>query len=729
MQPPADRPPKRAYRFGQFLIDPSERLLLRDDTSIALTPKAFDLLVLLVENAGHLLEKELLMNRLWSDTFVEEANLSNNISLLRKALGEGENGTRYIETIPKRGYRFIADVELPYDATSAARDKTIISVRHQTPELPKVAATPAHSWTRKQLIVGPVAILMGIIAVVIAIGRSPDRTSPPPSIRFVVVPPPGTSLPPRPEPISPSIAPDGTRLAFHVVRGGQQVLAVRSLDALQSRVLAGTEGGRFPFWSPDSRVIAFFAAGKLKKISVTGGPVQTICEAGIGFGGTWNRDGLIVFAPNAASGLFQVPAAGGQPAALTSLQRNERYHHHPHFLPDGRQFLYFAWPDGVYVGSLDRRAPERVLTSDRTAFYSPPGYLVFVQNRTLLAQRFDLDRRAAFGEPVAIGESLAVGPPGGAAFSVSETGLLAYATSPQVSVKLGWVDRAGQPRGTIGPFPFTAYGSVELSPDGTQIAMESRAGANSDFDIWRFELNQRHAMQVTFSAALDRRPIWSPDGRVLLFASGRKEGAGIYQKPAGGDEPEKLLLRSERREEDAIPRPSDWSSKGIVYEQITPETRDMDLWILPRTGDRKPYPLVREPGIQSDAKFSPDAEWIAYTSDESGRPEIFVQRVSKPGVKWRISIAGGSMPRWRRDGRELFYIATDGMMMTVPVAVDGTKFQPGVPQSLFQTGLSLQSPPVRAFNVTPDGQRFLISVSEDPDITPSIVVVSNWQPR
>jgi eukaryotic-like serine/threonine-protein kinase len=695
------------YRFGPFALDPSERLLRQAETPVPLTPKAFDLLVLLVESAGRLLEKGVLMRQLWSDTFVEEANLSNNISLLRKALGESEQGAKYIETVPKRGYRFVAaviELEVAKGATATNPPRTS---KRQT--IGRVAAA---------------AVTLGATAVAIALWLSTSHTPSPAVVRFVVAPPPGTSLPPGGRPIAPTISPDGTRLAFHVIRGGEQFLAVRALDALQAQLVPGTEGGRFPFWKPDGQEIAFFAGGKLKSTALSGGPVKTICDAGLGFGGTWNRDGLIIFASTDHDGLFQVTAAGGTPSTLTSLQNSERYHRSPSFLADGNQFLYFAYPDAVYLGSLDGRAPKRVLTTEQMALVSG-RYILYSQNGTLSAQKFDERRLALVGDRVPIGEDVVIPPPGGAGFSVSDTAL-AYLVRSQVRFSLMWVNRAGQHLATVGPFHFGSYGDVELSPDGTHIAVINAGERFRNSNVWVFESTGRQPSQFTFSAP-NRFPVWSFDGRALVFTSARVGAPGIYEKPVGGVTPEDMVLRSTNVPTPGLPRPSDWSRGGIVYEVTVPATRSTTLWMLPNDGDRKPYPLVREDGNQRDGKISPNGRWLAYTSDQSGRSEVLVQSLSTPELKWNVSTTGGSLPRWRNDGKELFFLGTDGTLMAVAITGDDAAFHKGEPQPLFQTRLSGLPDPLRSFAVAPGGQRFLLSEPDNPDPGRSIVVASYWQ--
>jgi Tol biopolymer transport system component len=578
-------------------------------------------------------------------------------------------------------------------------------------------------WRRAVPFAATAAIAAGIATWAVRPPGSPDATNAH-AVRFAVAAPRGTSFGTREQVISPAISPDGTRLVFRVLRQGQPVLAVRAFDALEAQILTGTEDARFPFWSPDSRIIAFFASGKLKTIGAAGGPIRTICEAAQAAGGTWNRQGVIVFAPGGPVGLFTVPATGGQPSVLTTLQKGETSHRFPQFLPDGRRFLYFAAPGALHLGSIAGGPSIRVLTNDFGGRYAAPGYLLFEQDSALFARRFAADEARLIGEPMKIGEGLLAYPGSGETpFSISDNDVLVYATNPPDNVKLAWVDRAGRSVQMVGPFPFGRYADPELSPNGKRIAVESVPAPRtqmapwSNQEVWVFDLDRGSSSQLTFHPASDEHPIWSPDGSRLVFLSRRPEGEGLYEKVASNEKPEGLLLRG------AGLFPSDWSSNGIVYDSGGP---DADLWVLPLAGDRRPYALVRDASWQAAARFSPDERWFAYQSNELGRPEVFVKSFPPSATKWRVSTDGGSLPRWRRDGKELFYLAADGKLMAVPVASEGPTFRKDVPQPLFQTGLHSLYPRLRSYGVSHDGSRFLITVPEDPSATPSIVVVSNW---
>jgi DNA-binding winged helix-turn-helix (wHTH) protein/Tol biopolymer transport system component len=709
------------YRFGPFHVQPLERRLLRNQAQVALTPKAFDLLLVLVENAGHLLEKDQLIKRVWADAFVEEANLANNISLLRKVLN-GANGVEdYIETVPKRGYRFLADVARVNSSNDDQPDTSGSVLESGSESQPLASAAAAGGgWKSILLASALVAISLAIVAVAVMPRGAAPRPSTP-SLRFTVAAPNGTSLPPPFQPASPALSPNGRRLAFRVLRRGESVIAIRSLDSLDTQVLAGSEGGVFPFWSPAGDELAFFADGKLKKVSLLDGGVQTICDAADGYGGTWNRDGLILFAPSQRSGLWSVRAAGGQPVQVTSLQGSETFHQHPQFLPDGSRFIFFASPDSIYLGSLDGRTPVRILTSHSQARYAPEGFLLFVRDGVLLAQRFDAGRSRVIGDPHPLAEHVPVGgaitrgrPAGGGALSVSENGVLAYKTLKAIGWNLAWFDRSGRPVAPPHALPFGDFVDVEMSPDAKQVAVGHGA------DIWVLDLESGQAKQITFRAAGDRRPIWSPDGQWLAFVSSRREAAGLYRKKITGEGPEELLFAADA---DRLAWPSDWKALGVVFK--TPESGDIRR--LPLDGDRHVDTLARAPVSEPDARLSPDGRWLAYSSAQrrSDRREVFVQSVSRPAT-YRISTNGGKRPRWRADGKELFYLAGDATLMSVPINTASIGLESGAARPLFPTGLASAPEGLQSVGITPDGQRLLMAVPEDPADAQSLVVVSNW---
>ena len=526
-----------------------------------------------------------------------------------------------------------------------------------------------------------------------------------------------------------AVSPDGTRLAFIATSEGRNLLWLRSLDSLSAQALSGTEGAGAaspPFWSPDGRFIGFFAGGKLKKIEASGGPPQTLCDAAASRGGTWNRDGLIVFG-DASGVLYRVSAAGGEPKPVTALDQSrfETGHRWPYFLPDGHHFIYFvrssqAESSGIYVGSLDSNETKRLLLPTAlNAVFAPPGFLVFMRNKTLLAQRFDADGLQLTGEPFPVAEQVAFNMGlGRGAFSASENGVLAFSTGGGDVNQPVWFDRGGKKIGSLGAPGL--YFTVWLSPDERRAAVDVVDTQTGNNDVWLFDARGIPSRFTTHPAS-DSNPLWSPDGSRVVFSSSREGLLNLYQKIESGVGNEELLLKSTDAK-----IANDWSSDGqfIAYQTFHPKTK-WDLLMVPMSGDRQPFAFLQTEFNEHQAQFSRDAKWIAYTSDESGAPEVYVQTFPASGGKWRVSTGGGCQPRWRRDGRELFYIAADRKLMAVDVKL-GSTFEAGVPKALFGAGVLTLTDFRNHYAVTADGQRFLINTTiEGADTTP-ITVVVNW---
>jgi len=531
------------------------------------------------------------------------------------------------------------------------------------------------------------------------------------------------------------ISPDGRQIAFTARDAAGKVLVwVRPLDTLAAQALQGTDGAALPFWSPDSRSLGFFAEGKLKRIDAAGGPVQTLCDAPTGRGGTWNRDGVILFAPSTQGPVYRVASAGGEPVAVTKLTPPQTGHRLPSFLPDGRHFLYVTTGGanlGVYVGAVDSAESKRLLDADSNGLYSSSGDLLFVRQGTLLRQSFDARTLELSGDPTPVAEQVAVGIPLIGAFSASENGVLVYRNGPVSggNMQLAWFDRTGRAVETFGTPG--GYRGVDVSPDGQRIAVHRHDGTGGD--IWLFESARRGTMlRFTFDVSQDNSmPIWSPDGSRIAFGSRRNGKWGLYLKPANGTGREELLFES-----DLAKTPMSWSPDGktIVYWVVDPQTGS-DQWVLPLTGDRKAVPFLQSPFIEQWPQISPDGKWIAYTSNETGRPEIYVRPFPSGEGKWQISTNGGTFPRWRRDGKELFYMGAIslGKMISVKVNPAGATFEYGDPVELFDSGYVTVGHPggdYHPYAVSADGQRFLIPRPEATGgaevAAAPITVVVNW---
>jgi Tol biopolymer transport system component len=534
-----------------------------------------------------------------------------------------------------------------------------------------------------------------------------------------------------------ALSPDGHYLVMRAFGDGAPRLWLRALDSLQSQPLAGTENASYPFWSPDSRWIAFFADNTLKKISVNGGPAQTLCPAR-GQGGTWNRDGVIVFGAFGvpATGLFRVPQAGGVPVQLSKLVLGA--HRMPVFLPDGRHFLYTAiggQENGIYLASVDSKEQRRLVLDESKPEYFD-GHLLFVREQTLMAQPLDPKSLEATGDlfPAGRVEQVASGRnPADYSYSISTQGVLTYQTSAGGGGgrQYLWFDRAGKEVASVGG-AVRSINSFALSPDGKRLVTERMSqGASSDLWITELERSNTEA-RFTFDNSRNTHPVWSPDSSKVVFSSSRGGNYSLYQRAANGPGQDELLLESKNPK-----APWDWSRDGrfVIYMEADPKTKE-DIWALPMTADKKtPIKLasLASEYRETQGQLSPDGRWLAYVSDESGGFEIYVQPFEpaweKPVTgKWKISAMGGTQPRWRSDGRELFYVAPDRKLMSVDIKTAAQTFDWGAPQRLIDSRSDVVGNSTQwGYVPSADGKRFLISAAPGAiDQAPPLTVVVNW---
>ena len=528
-------------------------------------------------------------------------------------------------------------------------------------------------------------------------------------------------------PLDFALSPDGRYIVFVASGDGPQRLWLRALDKTESQPMAGTEGASFPFWSADSRSIGFFATGKLKRIDIAGGPPQALANTSLTISGAWNADGTILFNTTGFAGpLSRVSATGGDPVVVTRLAAGQASHRFPRFLPDGRYFLFWAIgspeASGIYLGSLDGGEPKRLTAADSYGAYFASGMIVFIRQTTLMAQHFDLKRGELTGDPVRLADpvSLATGIGG---FSVSVNKQLAYRFAGRFG-QLRWYDRTGKVVGVAGDLDPNAGLYPALSPDGGRVILQRTVQANSD--LWLMDLIRGGMTRLTFDPSLDSTPLWSPDGTRMAYVSNRKSVFNLYWKPSSGAGAEDLLLETPNNK-----FTNDWSKDGrfLLYTGLDPKT-GRDLWVLPITGnDRKPIMFVKTPFEETNGQFSPDGRWVAYETDESGQFQIVVQPFPVPNAKWQVSTGGGTQPRWRADGKELYFIAPDEKLMAVPVTATDVTFAAGIPAPLFSAPLVRGGGANRQeYAVSRDG-RFLLNQPAEPSTTPPITRILNWNPK
>ena len=523
---------------------------------------------------------------------------------------------------------------------------------------------------------------------------------------------------------SPMVSPDGRLVVLPISSDGKTQLYLRRLDDTAFLPLAGTEGARGPFWSPDSRSIGFFAGGKLKRIDINyanianGGPIAVLADGSAGLGATWNRQGVIVFAPGTSSGLQRVSENGGEatPVTVLNTERNERMHRFPSFLPDGRTFLFNVdGPEGgIFAGSLDARPITRVLTDATQGVYVDPGYLLFIRQQTLMAAAFDVATLEVSGTRQAVSHGLR-----GGQFSIATNGTVAYRSGGDSVVQLWWFTRAGRRDRAVGaPGP---YRQIALSPSGRRVVIQQGVPGftvGADGDLWLMDLITGVHSRLTSDPTHDADPAWSPDERSVVFTSSRTGRSQLFIKD--------LATGVEKPLADIPGR--------VAVDEMTPDGRFVifrtfgrSVHALPMTGDRTPMLLVDTPAyLEDQTHVSPDGKWIAYNADESSRWEVYIAKFPDFSGKRQISNGGGMQAMWRRDGRELYYFTPRGTMMAVTInATDNT--EPAVPRALFQANFNA-SHEVAEYGVTANGERFLVAEPTSRS-EHAMTFVFNWTPR
>ncbi|MGD1098459.1 MAG: winged helix-turn-helix domain-containing protein [Bryobacteraceae bacterium] len=744
--------------FPPFRLDVVNQCLWREGERIALTPKAFSVLQYLVQHAGQLVTQNELLDALWSESFVQPEVLKSHILDVRAALGDDAKHPSFIETMPRRGYRFIAKVQECVESELASSAEPKIVVRDFSPvdfsngavrtrESPKELSgaeesinseqAPRRKYsTRRSWIAGGALLAsgagLGRMIPLLRRHRADER-----ALRFQIEAAEGGQFVFGANTGGIAMSPDGMTAAYVASNNGKTGLWVRPLDLIAARLVPGTEGAFYPFWSPDNKSIAFFTSTKLERVEQAGGSPLAICEVALARGGAWTSDGLILFA-TVTSGLFQVPASGGTPSPLTVLDAShkESSHRWPQVLPGGR-FLYWAQSDqpgmsAVYAASFAKPNERvRLLATDNNVLYArgndEKDYLLWLRGAALFAQEFDVGALKFTGEPHPVADPVAgMALTGQMNVAVSRNGMLLYSDSNSPS-QLTWFDRSGKSLGVIGEAG--EYSSFRLSPDGGRaVVSRDRSGAT---ELLLVETERGVFNRFTSNTATNIFPVWSPDGRTIVFTSGNSRN--LFRKDSSGAGSEQRITQSPSAQ--GI---QDWSRDGrlVLYFELEPRSQ-LSLWSMPVTPDGRlaagssPQPYLRTPFRQWWARFSPEAspQWVAYQSDESGRWEVYIQAFPEPRGATRISTRGGQFPQWSPhlsgNVHELFYVSLDYKLMAVSVKLGADSMQPSAPRELFQ--LPATDTVYCPYEVAPDGRRFLVRAKSEHGTKP-LTIIANWTP-
>lgn len=705
-------PRTASYAFDRFKVDTGARKLWRDGQPVPLPSRAFDTLIYLIEQRDRLVDKEELLRHVWDGVIVTDDSLIHAVSVLRRALADEPGHAQFIETVPRRGYRFIGtllEAGLPAPAASPPN----------TAE-PSLAATPPALARRRLGVAAYVvaaALCVSLVSGAWLLRAAPAALESGSALRLFQPPPPGTRIE-----SGGVLSPNARHLAF-IARdrdNGKASLWLRSLHTSEAQPLAGTEGAAKPFWSPDSRRIAFFTNGELAVVDLLGEAAHAIAD-GIDApaGGTWGPDDTIVFA-DWPRGVFAVAAGGGTPPRqLRTLERSARHiaHAWPQFLPDGRRFIYQvvsldAAHTGIYVGDLDGTTDALLLATESPAVFAPPSHLVHVDSGMLIAEELDAAMRALTGRSILLARN--VTPPSlGDGDVVSAAGNLIAFREGEKQQNLSWLDRTGKDVGALS-VPKVLY-NPRLSPDGASLLASS--SPTTDPGLWRAGLERPEYARLEADAVA---PLWSPDGQSIAFtARGSIDVLLRGSRPADSARP---LLQG-----GTVKILNDWAPDGdaIVYTQAGEGTR-LDLWtVAAHTGAAAP--LLASPFNEMQARFSPDGRWIAYASDESGSLEVYVRRYPSLDEPRRVSQGGGGQPQWRGDLGELFFVSADRALMAVEIAAAGGELEFGTPTTLFR--LPIGGGPTDArdhYSAAADGQRFLVDGAAESEHRSPITLLVNW---
>jgi len=611
-----------------------------------------------------------------------------------------------LEKNPEERLQSMRDVRIYLETLSGLSSTTVTS-----------PVLPATAGRLQRIFPWAIASFLAIATVVFAIGYFQRIPAPKAPVSLSINAPVGISFDSLA--IGMAASPDGTRLVFGAPdETGKFVLWDRQFNNPIARPLPGTEETiAYPFWSPDSRNVGFFADGKLKTIDINSGAVRRLCDAPAGRGGTWNHNGWIVFAPDKYGALFRVAATGGKPEQVTLTPKEGVSYRWPSFLPDDNHFL-FSDSDidqSIKIGSMDSKEEKILVRESSNALFTPPNYVLFVQNGRLIAQQLDLKRLELKGDAVSISNQNVVQNHARvfAAFSVSAAGVLAYQADTVPPSRLVIVDRSGKRVTEVGEPGYYSY--PRFSPEGKRLSAVRHQSHIEPGEIWLLDLMKGNMSRFTFKTLIYSPAVWTPDGKKIQYAT-----RDLFEKPVSGTTAEKPLFES-RLGKTTL----DVSSDG-KYQLFSLDNRQtlLDLWVLPLFGEGKPFPFVATPYNEYDARFSPDGKWVAYDSTESGKDEVYVRPFPDSDAgKWQISSTGGVCPVWRGDGKEIFY-RNGRKIMAAEIRLD-PEFESGTPKILFET-----APPTLAddtlFDVSRDGERFVLSTPSDSQYFSSVTVVLNW---
>ena len=714
---------RRILRFAAFELDLAAGELRRNGRKVKLQEQPFQILAMLLERPGEVVTREEVQQRLWSgDTYVDfDRGLNTAVKRLREALGDSAGHPRFVETLPRRGYRFIAAVE----GSSGVVQAALAPQPTPVPPVPSEERGLRRKLRFQQALLAVTAIAL-LALTFVHFSETPPEAPEGPLSRFAYAPP-ATLDTTRMLITNVAISPNASHIAYVVGQPGQRALWIQDLDQEEPRqIVAPGEATSSLFWSPDSEFIAFHSGNELKKVSVRGGPALLVCQLpsptlSIG-GGSWNQDGdRIVFVCGTASQnrLYEVSAQGGEPELLFEPSEDRPHDVHPYLLPSepGRPKLLYVAAKSYTDGQIEMRDLEtgqrEVVASGFNPVYAPTGHLVYssLDPAVIWAMPFSIETLQRTGEPFPIREN-ASNP------SVARDGTLVYVEAQGGSEQLVWRDRSGRKLEEVIGQPQRFIGHLALSPDERRVAVRGRVAVGGTAHIYIHEVGRPLKMRLTFDSAGTLRPIWSPEGDRIAYNT----RGDVFVKPADGTGEATALVATA-----AIEGVSDWSRDGeyILYHSRDDETTPFEIWYLKRKGDSggwEPHPFSQTGSNEMVGMFSPDGRFVAYLSDETGRFEVYVQAFPAGGGKQQVSFNGGRQPLWSKDGTELFYVQAQ-TLMAVEVTTKPT-FSAGSTRKLFQARFTLGLG--TKYDVSADGQRFVLAARVGEEVPPVIRVVQNW---